>query len=60
MSAAEIIRERAANLALLNAFLSKVQPATRRKRAIMALWESDCISNIACELLIAHYNLEAE
>lgn len=60
MDAANVLQERASNLALLNAFLCKVQPAGRRKRAIMALWEADCISSIACELLIQHYNLEAE
>lgn len=50
---------RAANLALLNQFLEQVQPLSRRKQAIMALWEADCISETAAELLIEHHQLEA-
>lgn len=52
-------RRRADNLVLLNQFLEKVEPASRRKRAIMALWEADCISETAAELLIEHHGLEA-
>ena len=55
MTTASIIQERATNLALLNAFLAKVEPPSRRCRAILALWESDVISACAATVLLETY-----
>lgn len=54
-----ILQEKCVNLALLNQFIEKVQPAWKRKAAIMALWEAECISENACKLLIEFHQLEA-
>ncbi len=59
MSPFDILQGRAANLALLNAFLLQIPENWRRKRAIMALWEAEVISPNAAELLIEHHQLEA-
>lgn len=55
----EIVVERARNLALLNAYLVRMPPPYR-KRAIMALWQAEVLSDGATELLIEHHQLEAE
>jgi hypothetical protein len=58
MSAVNVIQERALNLARLNDFLCQVQPPARRLRAILALLESDCITERAATLLIEHHGLD--
>ena len=59
MNGAAVLMEKATNLANLNLYLAEVRPPERLKRAILALHQADVISEVAAELLIEKYELEA-